>query len=241
MAVNRRGRDQEADYFRLVTSSTVDGLIFTALGRRDPKQTELLSAAGLPCVLVGDAGVSPSVPVVDVDNQDGTWMEIDYLIRKGHRRIAYLVGPEDMPAAGERLTGYLQALEQQGIPRDPRLVVPAGWSVQESYDVVEGLIRETEFTAIAASNAYSAYGAYLALCDAGFRVPDDIAVAGFDDDPLCEHTRPGITTLKQPFPQIGQRAVELLIPLIERQSVEPKTWKIMPELVIRGSTETERG
>lgn len=234
-------RSKEADYFRLITSSTVDGLIFTSLGRRDPGQTELLAASGLPCVLVGDAGQCGSLPAVDVDNLGGTQMEIEHLIRKGHQRIAYLVGPECMPAAGERLEGYIQALGRHGVPFDTDLVVPADWSVKDSYAVVKRLIRDASFTAIAASNAYSAYGAYLAVSDAGYRVPEDIAVAGFDDDPLCEHTRPGITTLRQPFPQIGQKAVELLIPRIERQDAEARVWKIMPELVVRGSTETERG
>ena len=227
---------QETDFLQLITSSMVDGLIFITLGRRQAEPTRRLRESGLPIVLVGDGGGEAGLPRVDVDNREGTRREVQYLIRQGHRRIAYLKGPDDMPAAHAREEGYRAALSEGGLPFDPALLVQTPWSVQEAYRAVRALAEKESFTALVASNAYSAYGSFQALCDAGLNVPGDVAVAGFDDDPLCEYVRPGITTMRQPISAMGAAAVEKLIARIDGDQEDTAPLRIQPELIERGST-----
>ena len=239
-----RATDQreEPAFLDLVTSSMVDGLIMITLARRNPALTRQLSDSGLPVVLVGDGAGCASLPRVDVDNQSGTRMEIEHLLSLGHRRIAYLKGPDSMPAAPARERGYLEALAGRGIPPDPDLIVQTGWSVQEAYQAVRALAQKTSFTALAASNAYAAYGSFQALCDLGMRVPEDVAVAGFDDDPLLEYVRPGITTLRQPWSQMGAAAVEQLVARLDGKAPPLSPQCVLPRLIERGSTaKTQEG
>ena len=229
-------RREESAYLDLIASSTVDGLILVTLSRRDPALTQRLWDSGLPVVLVGDGAGCVSLPQVDVDNEMGTFQEIEHLISLGHRRIAYLKGPDSMPAALSREGGYKKALEKHGIPIDPALIVQTGWSVEEAYRAVRSLCREQRFTALAASNAYAAYGSFQALGDAGLRVPQDVAVAGFDDDPLLEYVRPGITTIRQPLSVMGAAAVDMLVARLTGSEKTLSFQCIQPELIQRGST-----
>lgn len=230
------GNRIEADFLPLVSSSMVDGLIFVSMGRRLPENVRLLEQSGSPIVLVGDAGGTGMLPDVDVHNSRGTEEEVAYLIARGHRRIAYLQGPSSMPASQTRLEGYLRALEQADIAPDKALICQVSWTIKDAYRRVSELIKETSFTALVGSNAYSTYGGLLAVTDSGRRVPEDVAVAGFDDDPICEHTRPGITTLKQPFHRIGETALETLLARIAGEESTGAPALIMPELIVRGTT-----
>lgn len=227
----------EADALSLFGSSTVDGLILVTFAQRDPAQVRALRESGLPVVLVGDAAGESGLPTVDVDNLYGTQAEVEMLIRQGHRRIAYLRGPDNMPAARSRLLGYRRALEGAGIPVAEELIAPVNWTVPDAHRVVERLVREQEFTALVGSNAYSTYGGLQALIDAGKRVPEDVAVAGFDDEPICAHTRPGITTMDQSLKQIGRIAAGQLIARIRGDSDCTCATYVQPVMVLRDTTQ----
>jgi len=230
---------EESHYLSLFSSSTVDGLICATLGQRSPEQVRLLRDSGLPVVLVGDAAGETDVPTVDVDNMNGTMAEVRSLIDQGHTRIAYLQGPDEMPAAQSRLRGYLRALENAGITPDQALIRQVTWTVKDAYRTVQEMLKEQQFTALVGSNAYSTFGAYQALMDSGLRVPDQVAVAGFDDAPILEYTRPGITTLRQPFHQIGAMATDQVISRVQGQTQSSCAMYVMPSLIRRGSTQGE--
>lgn len=227
---------EEKDYISLFHSSTVDGLICVSFGRRRSEQVRTLRDSGLPVVLIGDAAGETGIPTVDVDNMNGTMAEVRYLIERGHTRIAYLEGPDNMPAAASRRRGYLQALENAGITPDERLIRRVGWSVKEAYQGVSALMKQERFTALVGSNAYSTYGGMMALQDGGLRVPQDVAVAGFDDAPICEFVKPSITTLDQPLLQIGELATEQVIARIKGKPGNSCATYAMPTLVTREST-----
>lgn len=228
---------RETDFLSLLSSCTVDGLILIDLGRRDKSEVRQLERSGCPIVLVGDGCGTETLAAVDVDNTQGTERETAYLIRQGHRRIAYLQGPDEMPAAAARLKGYLNALHAADIPVDPALIRQVSWTVRDANRCVTRLMAEQPFTALIGSNAFSTYGALLALEDGGRRVPENVALAGFDEHPLCEHVRPGITTLKQPFFEIGEAAVERLVQGFEAEKPAGGTILMQPELLVRGTTE----
>ena len=232
-----RGREKrESDYLSMFQSSSVDGLVCVTFGKRDAEQVRLLHDSGMPIVLVGEAAGEADVPTVDVDNMGGTMAEVRWLITQGHQRIAYLQGPDNMPAAISRRRGYLQALENAGITPDPDLIVKAGWSVKEAYEAVRELAAKERFTALVGSNAYSTYGGLQALLDAGLRVPQDVAIAGFDDAPILQYAKPAITTLHQPLFQMGEMATEQVISRIQGKSGASCATYAMPKLVIREST-----
>lgn len=228
---------KESDYLSLFSSSTVDGLISVTLGQRDAAQVRTLRDSGLPIVLVGDASGVNGLPTIDVDNLNGTRMEVDYLIQQGHRRIAYLKGPSHMPAAHSRLKGYLKALSDADIPPEDGLIREVSWTVADAYKSVTQLLKEESFTALVGSNAYSTYGGVQAIIDSGRSIPSDIAIAGFDDAAICEHTRPSITTLNQPFQQMGRMAANQLIARIQGDEESIYTTYVLPKLVLRETTQ----
>ena len=229
-------KKEEEEYLYLFSSSMVDGLVCVSFGRRLPEQVRALRDCGYPVVLVGDVAGETGIPTVDVDNMAGTMAEVQYLIRQGHTRIAYLEGPESMPAAASRRRGYLQALEYAGITPDPKLIVRTGWTVRDAYATVKTLMEQEKFTALVGSNAYSTYGGMQALLDSGLRVPQDVAVAGFDDAPILEYAKPSITTLDQPLYQMGELATEQVIARIQGQPGNSCATYAMPTLVMREST-----
>lgn len=234
--LSRGNEKREADYLSMFQSSSVDGLVCVTFGKRDAEQVRLLRDNGLPIVLVGEAAGETDVPTVDVDNMNGTMAEVTYLIRQGHRRIAYLEGPDNMPAAASRRRGYLHALENAGLPPDPNLICKVSWSVRDAHKAVRELLEREKFTALVGSNAYSTYGGLQALLDAGLRVPQDVSVAGFDDAPILEYAKPGITTLHQPLFQMGEMATEQVIDRIQGKSGASCATYAMPTLVMREST-----
>ena len=222
-------RALESESLSLFASSMVDGLILVTFAQRDPQDVRLLRESGLP--------------IVDVDNLNGTQAEVEMLIRQGHRRIAYLQGPDNMPAAHSRQRGYLRALECAGIEADRNLIVRVNWTVKDAYRTVSRLVQEQSFTALVGSNASSTYGGLQALMDAGKRVPQDVAVAGFDDDPICEHTRPSITTLSQPLAQMGRIAANQLVSRIRGGPDNVCATYVLPTMMLRETTpkqESER-
>lgn len=234
--LSRSQEKRESDYLSMFQSSSVDGLVCVTFGKRDAEQVRLLRDSGMPVVLVGEAAGETDVPTVDVDNMGGTMAEVRWLITQGHKRIAYLEGPDNMPAAISRRRGYLHALENAGITPDPNLIVKVGWSVKDAYKAVRELAEKEQFTALVGSNAYSTYGGLQALLDKGLRVPQDVAVAGFDDAPILQYAKPSITTLNQPLFQMGEMATEQVINRIQGKSGASCATYAMPTLVMREST-----
>ncbi len=226
---------EEASYLSLFSASMVDGLVCVSFGRRQPEQVRMLRDSGLPVVMVGDAAGETGIPTVDVDNMGGTMAEVQQLIQRGHRRIAYLEGPDSMPAAASRKRGFLQALEKAGIEPAQGLICKTKWTVRDAYRAVKELMRRETFTALVGSNAYSTYGGMQALLDGGLQVPRDVAVAGFDDGPICEYAKPSITTLDQPLHQMGELATEQVLARLQGGTGNSCATYAMPTLIVRES------
>lgn len=229
----------EASYLELFTSRQVDGLLFATFRKRDPAEVAQLAQSRQPIVLIGEHSGVTRLPTVDVDNLSGTMEEVTHLIAQGHKRIAYLSGPDTMSASASRLRGYRQALALSGLPYSANLVEQTAWSVNAGYEAAQRLLSRTVFDALVGSNAYCTYGAVRALKDAGLHIPGDVAVAAFDDDVLCAYTRPSLTTLDQPLTRMGEMAVEQLVKRIEGETDTASTIYVQPRLILRASTEPE--
>lgn len=194
-----------------------DGIVFIA-----PTLTaefiEAMHQRHLPFVTIHHESVLPGIFNFDVENEKGARAMVCHLIAQGHRRILFLTGDMQSIDAVQRLAGYRDALEEAGVSYDSSLVVPGSYSSASGRQRTEQILSENRFaslpTAIFCGNDAIALGCMEALAEKQIRVPTDISVAGFDDTLTARITTPQLTTIRQPFRQMGRRAVEVLLPQI---------------------------
>lgn len=195
-----------------------DGLIFIA-PTLTPEAAEAIRQRHMPFVLIHSATELPGLWNLTVDNQRGAYAAVSHLLQQGHRRILHFPGTKGVHDTEERRIGYQRALEDAGVPLDPALIVPGTYSVWSGRErmvrvLTEGLYDPAPPTALFCGSDAIAAGALEALAEQGVRVPEDLSVVGFDDTLMARMTAPPLTTVRQPFRQIGRHAVERLLPLI---------------------------
>ncbi|MCL5283346.1 MAG: LacI family transcriptional regulator [Armatimonadetes bacterium] len=221
----------------LFLDGRVDGLIFLSphMGDTLPSELEMVR---MPTVFVGTHEFQSSrVSCVDSDSIGGAIQAIEHLIQLGHRRIAHLCGPSIAPNARDRVAGYRLAMEKNGLPILPELLISAGFSEEEGYQATRILLSKgVAVTAIFAANDVCAIGAMRACHEFGVRVPEDMSVIGFDDVPFCEITHPKLTTIHQSSTVLGQQAVRWLLQIISSGAAAPSAVIMPTELIVREST-----
>jgi DNA-binding LacI/PurR family transcriptional regulator len=198
---------------RYLCGGHVDGvLVMNARGRHP--LTATLPAAGVPVTLVGRPLQPNALPYVDADNRGGARRAVEHLLASGRRSIATIAGPPDVSPGVDRLAGYRTALEDAGLPVGPiaygDFTRPAG-----VHAMTRLLDHRPNLDAVFVASDLMAVGALHALRQAGRRVPDDVAVIGFDDLPLAAYTQPALTTVRQPVEEIGMAAARRLLALME--------------------------
>jgi DNA-binding LacI/PurR family transcriptional regulator len=219
---------------QLVRNGHVDGVMLISLHGDDPLPQNLV-AAGAPVALIGrpvtDTG---DVPYVDADNEAGARTATEYLYRQGRRRIATITGPRDMAAGLDRLSGYRAALRgKRGVTK---LVAQGDFGQASGESAMRELLaRDPDLDAVFAASDPMAAGALRALWAAGRRVPDDVAVIGFDDSELARNTNPLLTSVSQPAQQMGRKVAELLITQLRDPDAELKPVILPTELICRES------
>jgi LacI family transcriptional regulator len=199
--------------------------------------------ARLPIVLVSAVLESHPFPSLTIDNYEGAYRLTRHLIERGHSAVAMIKGSERNQEAGERLRGYRAALRDAELPHDPKLEI-AGDFTEAAGDraVAEILALEPRPSAIFAANDAMAIGALSVLREAGVRVPEEMAVAGFDDIPIARYISPPLTTVRVGISALGERATQkLLRGISEAGSGQTPTSEVLrPELVIRRSCGARR-
>jgi len=214
---------------RYALGGHVDGVMIASLHGADPLPTTL-AAAGVPVVVNGRPLDRQAVPYVDVDHAEGVAGAVRHLMDRGRRRIATIAGPQDMVAGIERLAGYRSALGAR------RGIVAVGEFTRESGAVaMRRLLAEApDLDAVFAASDLMAEGALRELRRAGRRVPDDVAVIGFDDIEMARFADPPLTTVRQPILDIGRSLVRLLLAQAAGERIPPAL--VLPtELVLRES------
>ncbi|GIF64956.1 LacI family transcriptional regulator [Asanoa ishikariensis] len=211
----------------------VDGVMFASMHGADPLPAALIRM-GIPVMCSGRplGRATVEVPYVDVDQIGGVVSAVRHLLDSGRKRIATISGPQDMVAGIDRLTGYRQALRDS----DRRSIVAIGDFTRESGTVAmrQLLDDDPKLDAVFAASDLMAHGALRALREAGRRVPDDVAVIGFDDIEMARYTEPPLTTVRQPIQQIGREMARQLMRLVAGEEIEPVTM-LPTELIIRES------
>jgi LacI family transcriptional regulator len=210
----------------------VDGLIVLS-----PHLGAANLASGLagrtPVLLMNGGAAADGRPSIVVDNHGGAVAAVEHLIATGRRRIAHIAGPAGNLEAEARLAGYLDAMAAAGLPT---MVVDGAFTKASGQEAGELLAsRSDRPDAVFAANDNMAVGALLAFQDAGLRVPEDVAMVGFDDIPLAGLVRPALTTLKIHIAETGRNALERLVRLIG-SAADTACEVVRPELVVRASS-----
>ena len=201
-----------------------------------PEVLEEIESSQMPALFIDIPHEGPRATYVTSDNIGGAMTATKHLISLGHTRIGLINGHVTSAISKQRLLGYKQALERHGIPFDAGLVRPGGFTEEGARQVTRGLLDDyTDMTAVFAGSDLMAIGAMKAIREAGLRIPDDIAVIGFDDIESARYVRPALTTVKQEGEVMGKKAARELLKLIRYPDRKPCKQVLSTELVIRES------
>ena len=227
-----------AESLRAFRDRRTDGLIVVA----PPSDSDLLpSLASLarPLVAVSAPVGLATVPTVDVDDEAGTRQAMEHLLDLGHRRIAHIAGPENLPSAIVRREGYLRRMREASLDVLPEYLQPGAYRPEEGYAGARRLLALPHPpTAIFAANDEIAVGAIEAAREVGVSIPGRLSLVGVDDRPVSALLTPPLTTVRQPFEAIGRQAVRLLVESIAGRAPHAGVELFAPHLVVRGTTTT---
>jgi DNA-binding LacI/PurR family transcriptional regulator len=187
--------------------------------------------AGVPLIVV-EGDLSGRGLSVGVDQIDGARQATRHLIDLGHRVIDHVAGPMAWTEAKGRRTGYEEAMQAAGLPA--RACWEGDWTPARGYEIGRELARNRDITAVFVANDQMAIGVLHAFAEAGLQVPGDISVVGFDDIPEAGYLNPALTTVRQDFHAVGQRAIDLVTATLDGTTLDVAL--LPPELIIRDST-----
>ncbi|WP_327350767.1 LacI family DNA-binding transcriptional regulator [Streptomyces sp. NBC_01304] len=222
--------DQIVAYLR---QGSADGALIVSTHGED-KLPARLAAAGVPAVLFARPSLAAPVSYVDLAHQDGARLAAEHLLARGCRQVATVSGPLDVPAGQERLAGFRDAMARHGRPYV--LAAEGGFTQDSGAAAMARLLAEhPDIDGVFAANDLMAQGVCQVLREAGKRVPDDVAVVGFDDSYIARTARPPLTTVRQPVEEMAATMVRLLQEHIEGTRTEPTSVIFEPELVVRES------
>ncbi len=228
----------EPDYERkainqILYNGIVDGIIVSSMAMDEPL-IEILMESKRPFILIGRSRTIDHIHYVDVDNRAGAHLGVSHILRCGRRRVGIINGPLNTVVAAERYQGYQEALRERGVPLLPELAIEGEFSDMSGYLAMKNLLSHRPDAVFVSSDAM-AFGAMRAIQEADLRIPEDIAVVGFDDIPTAATSKPPLTTVRQPIQRTGSVAAETLIDLIEHPDPQPRRIVLPTELVIRNS------
>jgi len=221
-------------YVNLIKSKLFDGLLIRT--SEDDKSLPGLVESGFPFVIVSYRTKDKGINFVDSENIKGAELAVEYLIKKGHKKIAFIQGLMNETNAIDRYLGYKRRLKKHGIPFREEYVIPGDFARDVAYKNTANLLKlKDRPTAIFCSDDYMALGAIERIKSAGLSVPEDIAVIGFDNIEIAEFTKPSLTTVKQPMYDIGKVAFEVLMAIMSKKQSSPARIMLDTELIKRES------
>jgi DNA-binding LacI/PurR family transcriptional regulator len=210
----------------------VDGIVVIA-----PHVEAVLALPGLAVdvpIVALEAGPEKAVPVVAVDQDAGARAATGHLLALGHATVHHLAGPTDFLEAQQRMDSWRETLREAGAPLPDVLV--GDWSAASGYRLGRRLLASQTPTAVFAGNDHMALGILRAAHEAGVRTPEQLSVVGFDDVPEAAYFTPPLTTVRQDFAELGERALHLMLERIGGASQPPQRITVQPVLVHRAST-----
>ncbi|MEI7670747.1 MAG: LacI family DNA-binding transcriptional regulator [Deltaproteobacteria bacterium] len=226
-------------FIDLLRSKGVDGIVFSSVEINDPDIKPLLDD-NFPFVLVNRRTHIPEfekmIDYTVLDNYLGGYMAMQHLIKLGHRRVAIIAGSFTASTAMERTEGAKKAMIEGGLTIEPDLIVESHFSQEKAYEATRNLLaRESPPTAIFAQNDYMALSVREAVFDIGMRIPEDIALVGFDNIAACALRGVELTTIRQKKYEMGAMAIEILCKRIKDSAAPVSQIVLKPEIMVRKS------
>ena len=230
--------DEEKAFPRLSRRGYLDGVLVQT-GQVGDQLIERLIHSEMPLVIIGRPFHSDGVSFIDVDNLDAARNAVGHLVRLGYQRIATITGPANNTTGIDRREGYLRALAERGRTVEEALVAEGDFSEASGYYAMKRLLPAKPDAVFAASDVM-AFGGMRAIREAGLRIPEEIALVGFDDLPQASRSEPPLTTVRQQVVQFGMSAVEVLIDVIDNGVTPPRRIVMATELIVRDSCGAQR-
>jgi len=229
--------ERQDHYIHMLLQRRIDGILLVPTSS-SPSPIKLIQRQDIPVVILGRQLAGVDVDIVRTDSITASYQLVRYLLSLGHRRIAVLTGPQKVSVAVDRVSGYLQALQEAGVPEDEAHVYWGSFTQESGYEMTQQmLLAESLPTALVATNNFLAIGVMWALRERNLRVPEDFALVTFDDIPPALASNPFLTAVTQSAREMGQRATQLLLDRLKNESdVAPQHIFLPTEMVIRGSS-----
>src|SRR6476620_12127688 len=166
----------------------------------------------MPMVVFDRVSADLSAPKVKLDNMEGGSLAAEHLVEQGYKRIAVLAGPKNLAISNERLEGFLRVMKRLNLKQDPKHIIHCNFNQQDAYEAtVELLKSKNSPDAIFTISDRMAIGAMLAIKEKGLRMPGDIGLVGFNNEPVTNLVTPGITSVDQPAFELGKAAAKLFL------------------------------
>jgi LacI family transcriptional regulator len=233
LANTQRDYKKEEEAINLLLAKRVDGLLITPVQDRDDDIRNLIEA-NFPFVIVGRDFENINVDAIYNDEVKGGFLATEYLIKKGHKRIALIDGFLYKSPAKGRLEGYKKALNKYRIPLDEPLISVGDINIEDGYERTKQMLEKNlDFTAIFAYNDMMAFGAMQAIKEKGLRIPEDIGLVGYDDIPFSSLISPSLTTIRLKKQDLGVESVKLLFSRINGSRKKIKKIMLDVELIVR--------
>jgi LacI family transcriptional regulator len=228
--------ERQRSHVHSLHARRVDGVILASSFLKDPT-VRWLRHQRIPYVLVNRFSDEDHDPFVGSDDMVGARIATAHLAELGHRRIGHLAGKQTVSTGVMRRRGYLAALTAQGLTPDPRLVIESGYTEEGGAQAAERLFGlDDRPTAIFAVTDMTAVGAFGVARRMGLRIPEDVAIVGYNDIPLASRMVPALTTVHVPIHDFGSVAARLLLEQLETAQPARRRVIFNPELIVRGST-----
>jgi DNA-binding LacI/PurR family transcriptional regulator len=233
--LHARGDQQRERALRYVCNGHVDGALLISLHGDDPMPTAI-AAAGIPMVAMGRPPSGRRVDYVDADNVGGGREAVQHLVAAGRRCLATVAGPMDMSAGVDRLRGYVDATRAAELEDAAARVAHGDFTEAAGYREMKLLLEQTpKIDGVFVASDLMGIGVLRALHELGRRVPEDVAIVGFDDAQLASYADPPLTTIRQPVELLGKEMVRLLLHRLSDPDGDPESVILPTELVVRSS------
>ena len=223
-------------------ANRVDGLIISiAMQATNYEHLKIFRKRNIPLVFFDRAVAEIETDKIVVDDYMGGFRVTQHLIDQGYKRIGHMAGPQNLQTYIDRKKGYIEALAKNGIPHDESLVIINSLIAEDGVSAVEQLMNlKVPPDAIFCGNDTTALSSMIYLRDKGIRIPEDMGIVGFSNEPFSRVVSPSISTIAQPGFLMGQKAAELILKQIERKEKIFSTLVLPTELIIRESSNRKK-
>jgi LacI family transcriptional regulator len=230
------GGHKQTAFLRLLMEKRIDGLVLVASGA-DDEQDLLLRHESVPIIQLERALPGLGADLILSGQEDGAWQATRHLIELGHRNIACVSGPADLPRSRERVGGFMRAMGEAGLPVPESAIVHAEFTSAGGHAAFGSLLaRPQRPTAVFVTSDLMAIGVLCAACGAGVRVPDELSVVGYDDIGGACYAAPPLTTIAPPKREMARLAIRQLIERIRGGHEPQRRVALASSLVVRAST-----